>query len=289
MRDKRKVLVSGATGQQGGALVKALLQDGHHVIGLSRTPDSQKAKALISQGVEIKNGNFLDAEELIPVMREVDTVFAMTTPFEKGTDHEIQQGLALATAAQKAKVGHFIYSSVASADQSTGIPHFDSKFEVEKHISTLGMPFTIVAPVFFMDNLFSPWMLDSLKGGEIKMALPGNRLLQQIAVADIAKFSGMVVNKREEMFGKRYDIAGDEVSGDDSAALLSKATGKPVSYEGFDPEYIMAQSEDMALMFKWFDEVGYSADISGLKMEFPEVSFQSFEAWTQQQNWAGVI
>lgn len=175
-----------------------------------------------------------------------------------------------------------------TADQSTGIPHFDSKYEVEKHISSLDIPYTIVVPVFFMDNFLAPWILTSLKEGLLKQAMPGDRLLQQIAVEDIAKFVAMAVNKREDMFGKRYDLAGDDLSGEECAAILSKASGKSITYEGFDPEYLKTQSEDLAVMFKWFDEVGYTMDISGLKMEFPELKLQSFETWTQKQDWSAL-
>ncbi|MBL4755047.1 MAG: NmrA/HSCARG family protein [Flavobacteriales bacterium] len=285
MEKKRKVLLCGVTGQQGGALAKILLREGHEIIGLSRNPKAQKAKELIAKGMEIRQCNYLDAEDLTQAMREVDTVFAVTTPFEKGSDNEVDQGKALANAAQKAEVGHFIYTSVASADLSTNIPHFDSKYEVEKHIDSLDIPYTIVAPVFFMENLLSPYMMDSLKEGKLKIAMPGDRKLQQIAVEDIAKFSARIINRRESEFGKRYDIAGDELTGENCAEILSRVTGETITYEGIDPEYVKEESVDLAIMFKWFDQIGYTTDIPALKRRYPEIAFQTFETWAKKQDW----
>jgi len=286
MKNKRKVLLCGVTGQQGGALAKILLKEGQEIIGLSRDPKTKKAKELIAKGVAVRQCNFLDAEEVTQAMREVDTVFAVTTPFEKSPEHEVRQGIALANAAKRAEVGHFIYTSASGADQSTGIPHFDSKYEVEKHIASLNISYTIVAPVFFMENLVGPWMVDSLKEGALKIAWPGDRLLQQIAVEDIAKFVALVIDRRETMFGERYNIAGDELTCENCAEILSRVMGESITCEGLDPQYLREESEDMASMFKWFDKVGFTVDIPRLKKDYPEIGFQSFETWAQRQDWS---
>ena len=227
--EKRKVLVSGATGQQGGSVAIALLNDGHEVVGITRNLESPKAKKLLKQKVEMVSVDFTDSDELINIMKKVDTVFAITTPFEGGIDHEVEQGISLANAAKEADIGHFIFNSVGDANQPTGIPHFDSKYEVEKHLETLGMPYTIVGPAYFMDNIFIPFMLEQLKEGLLKMAMPADRKLQQIAVEDIGKFVGVVVNEREEMFGKRVNISGDELTGEEAAKILSNAIGKKMT------------------------------------------------------------
>ena len=179
-KTKNKILVIGATGNQGGSVVQALLPKGYHIRTLSRNPDSPAAKRLAEQGVEVMKGDFSDYDSLVKAATGVDTVYAMTTPFETGPEEEVKQGIAIANAAKEAGVGHFIFSSVASADRKTGIPHFDSKYEIEKHIVSLNMPYTISAPVFFMDNFLSQWILPSLKEGKLKLAMPANRPLQQV-------------------------------------------------------------------------------------------------------------
>ena len=125
---KLSVLVIGATGNQGGAVVQSLLSKGHNIRTITRNPDSDKAKKLTEQGVEVMKGDFSDSDSLLKAATGMDTIYAMTTPFETGTEAEVKQGIAIADAAKKANVGHFIFGSVASADKNTNIPHFDSKF-----------------------------------------------------------------------------------------------------------------------------------------------------------------
>ena len=282
----RKVLVAGATGQQGGAVARALLDRGHRVRALARNGDSPKARELKARGAEMAVGDFGDSESLVRAATGVDAVFAMTTPLERGVDGETEQGLTMLAAAARAGAGHLVYSSVASADRHTGVPHFDSKQAVEQSIAQSAVPYTIVAPVFFMDNLASPWFAPGIADGRLAMAMPGTTPLQQVAVADIGAFAAAVIERREAAFGRRYDIAGDELTCDEAAAALSEVTGRTVTYAGYSPDAMRAQSEDMALMYEWFESTGYSADIEGLRREFPEVPWQCFAEWARKQEWA---
>lgn len=284
MAQSKLVLVTGATGKQGGACVEALLNRGHHVRALTRNPASPAANRLRERGVEIAVGDFTDRDSLVRAARGVDAVYAMSTPYEQGAEQEIAQGITITDAAKAAGVAHFVYSSVASADRGTGIEHFDGKYAVEKHIQASGVPYTIVAPVFFMENMLQPWMLSSLRQGKLAMALPAGRSLQQITVADIGAFVAAVIERRDTVFGRRFDIAGDELTGEEAAAILSKVTGREVHYEGFPPDVLRAQSEDMARMFEWFDSTGYAADINRLRRDFPEVTWHTFEEWARKQD-----
>ncbi len=211
MSKSKLVLVTGATGKQGGAVVEALLTRGHQVRALTRNPASPTANRLRQQGVEIAVGDFTDHDSLVRAARSADAVYAMSTPYEQGAEKEIAQGMTITDAAKAAGVAHFIYSSVASANRATGISHFDGKYAVEKHLQASGVPYTIVAPVFFMENLLQPWMLSSLRQGKLAMAMPASRSLQQITVADIGAFVAAVIERRDTVFGRRFDIAGDEL------------------------------------------------------------------------------
>ena len=286
MSKKLSVLVIGATGNQGGAVVRNLLPKGHRIRTLTRNSDSPKAKQLADQGVEVLKGDFADSDSLVKAATGVDTVFAMTTPYESGVEAEVKQGIDLADAVKQAGVGHLVFTSVASADRNTGIPHFDSKYKVEQHIASLKIPYTIVAPVFFMDNWFSPWFLPSIQEGTLKFAMPADRPLQQISVDNIGEFGAAMIERRDSVFGKRFDITGDELTGEQTVAAISKDSGRTIRYEGFDPEFMRADNADFAEMFSWFNKVGYSADIKSLHKDFPEVQWQNFEDWTQQQDWS---
>jgi len=284
MVTRKIALVTGATGKQGGAVVEALLTRGHQVRALTRNPASPAAIRLREQGVEIAVGDFTDHDSLVRAARGADAVYAMSTPLEQGAEKETAQGMTVTDAAQAARVAHVIYSSVAGANRATGVPHFDSKYTVERHLQASGVPYTIVAPVFFMENVLQPWMLSGLRQGKLAMAMPAKRTLQQITVADIGAFVAAVIERGDAVFGRRFEIAGDELTGEEAAAILSKVTGREIHYEGFPPEVLRAQSEEMARMFEWFDSTGYAADIQSLRRDFPEVTWHTFEEWARKQD-----
>ena len=288
MSGKLNVLVTGATGKQGGHLVRELLARGHSVRALTRKPESPTAAALARNGVTIVTGDFEDQKSLERAARGVDTVFAMSTPYERGADTETREGINILRAASTVGVMHLVYTSVAGADRASGIPHFDSKFEVEKEIRRSGVPFTIVAPVFFMENFLADWMLAGIKKGSIAMALPATRRLQQIAVADIAQFNALVIERRERFLGKRIDIASDELTGATAAATISEASGRRIEYTALPIDAVRQQNEDLARMFEWFDRVGYDADIVGLRSLYPEVHWHRFSVWAREQDWSAI-
>jgi len=290
MTGKLKVLVTGATGKQGGHLVRELLARGHAIRALTRKPESAGAAALAARGVTIVTGDFEDQGSLERAARGVDTVFAMSTPFESGAATETREGINIVRAASAAGVGvsHLVYSSVAGADRATGIPHFDSKFEVEKAIRDSGVPFTIVAPVFFMENFLADWLAAGIAKGSIAMALPATRRLQQIAVADIAQFTALVIERRESFLGKRIDIASDELTLATAAATISEASGRHIEYTALPIDAVRQWNDDLARMFEWFDRVGYDADVVGLRWLYPEVDWHRFSTWAGEQDWSAI-
>jgi len=284
MSEAKLILVFGATGQQGGAVADALLERGYRIRAATRHPDSEAAIALRERGAEIVQADFADSTSLQAAMQGVDTVYLMGTPFEVGIEREVAQGIAAIDAAKAAGIEHLIYSSVASANQATGIPHFESKFEVEQFLAASGLNYTIVAPVFFMENLLQPWA-GSLTEARLTLAMPEDRTLQQISVASIGSFVAAIVDRGASEYGKRYDIAGADLSGASAAAVLGHVSGRSFEYQGFPPDALREQSEDMALMFEWFIETGYSVDLARLRTEFPEVKWLSFEQWAETVHW----
>ena len=285
MASSKTVVVTGATGTQGGAVLGALLGEGYRLRALTRNPDSAAAQNLRQLGVEIAGGDFSDKDSLARAADGADAAYVMSTPFEHGVEQEIAQGVAMVDACRAAGIGHLVLSSVASADRATGIPHFDSKYVIERHVESSGVPFTIVAPVFFMDNLLTPPFAANLRQGKLAMALPADRRLQQIAVADIGAFVASVIRRGSMMFGKRFDSAGDELTGTQAARVLSSAIGREISYEGFPPAALRQHSDDLATMFQWFADIGYSVDIDALSREFPDVPWHRFSQWAREQHW----
>lgn len=198
---KLRVLVAGATGNQGGAVARTLLERGHSVRALSRSVESSPARELERLGAEPVSGSFDDRDSLERAASGVDAVFAMATPFEAGMEAEVRQGTNLFEAAKAAGVHHLVYSSVASAGEDTGIPHFETKAELERRLPGVAVPFTIVAPVAFMENMLAPWTLPALQQGVLAVALPADRPLQQLALTDLASFVTLVLESASASSG----------------------------------------------------------------------------------------
>jgi uncharacterized protein YbjT (DUF2867 family) len=284
MTNRLAVLVTGATGQQGGAAARHLAKNGHRVRALTRNVTLPKAQALASAGIELVAGDLDDRGAIDRALAGMDAVFLITTPFEAGLDAETRQAITVVNAAQAA--GAFlVYTSVGSADQRTGIPHFESKFLVEQHIRAHHVEATILAPVYFMENLW--FGLPQLRQGVYGSALPPSRKLAQVTVSDIGAAAASVLENRTRHAGKRYDLVGDEVSPEEEAAILSQVTGRPIRYVNVPLEVIrQAMGDDIVKMYEWFDRVGYSIDREALRRAFPDVPWLSFRAWAERQDWS---
>ena len=140
------ILVTGATGRQGGAVARELLDRGYQVRGLTRNTQSSRAQALVQLGLEMVKGDYDDVASLERALDGAYGIFGVTDFWEHGFEQEVQHGKNLIDAALRSNVQHFVFSSVASANQDTGIPHFDSKWEIEKYLRASAVPYTVVRP-----------------------------------------------------------------------------------------------------------------------------------------------
>jgi uncharacterized protein YbjT (DUF2867 family) len=262
----RTVLVTGATGQQGGATVAALKDQGFELRGLTRNAAGAAAGALREQGVTIVQGELDDADALRQALAGVWGVFSVQNTWTAGVEGEEAQGKRLATIAREAGVQHFVYTSVGSAHRQTGIPHFENKWRIEQTVRDLGFPsHVILRPVFFMENMVSPWFLN---GDKIYSALKADTRLQMIAVADIGRFAARAFTDAERLNRREIDLAGDELTMTEAARALSDAMGRPVEVVPIPIDEVRKNSADFAMMLEWFERVGYDADIPGLEREF---------------------
>jgi uncharacterized protein YbjT (DUF2867 family) len=277
--NQRKILVTGATGQQGGSLARLLLRKKHKVYALTRNAQSTSAQDLRNKGANTVKGDLDDSDSLEHAVKDVESVFLMGTPFEDGTEGETRRGKLMADIAKENGIEHLVYSSVANADKNTGIPHFESKYKVEQHIKSLGIPYTIIGPTFFMENLLGP----GLEQGQLTLPLSSSSILQQSALQNIAEFSALVLESHESFVGKRIDIASDEVTGDQAAEILSNELGYKIKYVPVPIERVYQTNEDMARMYDWYAKVGTGINISALHQEYPEVNWLSFKEWAKLQ------
>jgi uncharacterized protein YbjT (DUF2867 family) len=287
MSKRLAVVVTGATGNQGGAVVKGLLERGHAVRAVTRNVDTAKARELANAGVALVRASLEDTAALTKALEGATSLFAMTTPLERGTQAETQQGISAADAAKAAGV-HLVFTSVGSANRQTGVPHFDSKYEVEKHIAKIRARATILAPVYFMDNLH--YGKEQLAKGIYAASLPPTRRLAQVAIADIGAVAVRVLENPDRFAGKRFDLASDELTGNDVVAILSRITGRPFSYFQVPLDVIRQRmGEDGAKMYEWFDRVGFTVDRAALRREFPGIAFRDFESYAKAQDWSTLL
>jgi uncharacterized protein YbjT (DUF2867 family) len=284
-KGKDLILVTGATGQQGGAVARELLAAGHKVRAMTRKPEGEAAQALAVLGAEIVQGDLDDAESVKAALDGAWGVFAVQNSWEAGIDGEERQGKDIARLAKEAGVQHFVYTSVGSAHRATGIPHFDNKYRVEETIRELDLPsFTILRPVFFMDNFLAPWFKPGIDEGSLMIGVKPETRLQMIAVDDIGKYGLVAFERHAELNGMAIDIAGDEMTMPEAATVIGKAAGRPVQFVSVPIEEVRKFSEDFALMLEWFDRVGYDADIPGAASQYG-VEPTSLETWAAGTAW----
>jgi uncharacterized protein YbjT (DUF2867 family) len=279
------IAVFGATGQQGGAVVDALLSRGASVRALARNPESDRARELAGRGVELARIDIDDAASLVAAMREVDALFFMTTPAGRALadiEGETSQGVALADAATAARVPRVVYSSVGGADRNSGVPHFESKRRVEEHLERSGLRVTYVRPVAFMEN-FS--LRPTVDNGEIvfRLPLPDHVPLQLIAVRDIGEIAAALLLEHAKAPNGAIEVAGDARTGSQMAAAFGEHAGLPARYETL-PLAVLGDSEDAQAMFRWFAETSaYQADLDEVRAIHPDS--WDMPTWLRATGW----
>ncbi len=282
----KTMLVTGATGRQGGAVVRHMLPKGWKLRALTRNPKSHEAQSLARQGVELIQGDLEDAASVARAAVGVYGVYSVQDFWAVGAKREVQQGKNVADAGKKAGVKHFVYSSVAGAERNTGIPHWESKWEVEKHIRSLGLPATMIRPVAFMEMYYVDQVEIGILKGKLADPIRGDKPYQTIATNDIGAFVALAFDRPAEFIGKELEIAGSELTNLEAAKVFSRVLGKPVKFQKLPlPLVRLLLGKEFYLMFRWFNEAGFKADIPGLRRAYPQVHLQTLEEWLRSEGW----
>ncbi|MEV7391081.1 NmrA/HSCARG family protein [Streptomyces sp. NPDC091215] len=274
------VAVLGATGGQGGAVVSTLLDSGQRVRAVVRNPVGARAQALEELGVEVVRGDLRDVPSLVAAFGGMDAAFAVTTPFEEGPQAEVDQGLTIIAAARQVKLAHLVLSSVASADRSTGVPHFESKYRIEQALRQESDDWTIVAPTYFYDNMLGD--VENLRAGRLVLPYPVDRPLQQVARQDLAAVVAAAVVDRAGHLRRRIEVASDAPSPARMAAALTRSLASPVEAVRTPLDLRRRSSDDMVAMWAFLNEEGYTVDITALHRTYPAISWTTFDDWAQQ-------
>lgn len=278
------IAVIGATGQQGRSVIDALLPSRVPIRALVRNPGSAAARELSTLGVELVQADQEDVQSLAAGLQGVAALFFMTTfTGGDGTEGEVRRGLTVVDAAAQAQVPRTVYSSVGGAERTTGVPHFDSKYEVEKRVRTLPAA-SVLRPTFFMENLTEQLALDGDGGIVIRMPMPGDVPVQMVAVQDIGRAAARLLLEPDAIDSDAIEIAGDDLTLDTIATQASEVLGVPARFETIPLEYL-GEDEDLKAMFRWFvDGPAYQADLARSHALVPEIS--DVRTWLSDQRTA---
>lgn len=275
------ILVTGATGRQGGAAARHLLSKGFQVSALTRHPDRAEAHLLARKGVRIVEADLDDAASLPKALEGVHGVFGVQNVIEHGFEGELREGRNLIDAAAAAGVRHFVYSSIASADREHGPPLAAAKRALEEHLRESGLRHTILRPVTFMENF--ELLREEIAEGRLRMPLPADRKLQMIAVEDVGAFAALAFDDPEAYAGKALDLAAAEMTMPQVAQILSETLGRDVAFAEVDLAELAARSPGLVPMYRWLGERGFEVDIPALRARHPWM--KTFGEWAQGSRW----
>jgi uncharacterized protein YbjT (DUF2867 family) len=279
------VLVTGATGRQGGAVVRHLLARGASVRALTRNPASARARELPAIGVQLVIGDMEDPGSLERAMQGSYGVYSVQD-FTVGFEREVRQGQNVAEAARSAAIEHLVYSSVGGAERNSRIDHWDSKWRIEQQIRKLGIPATVIRPASFMENYYIPAVEKGLMKGRLVDPVKGTKPYQTIATDDVGKFVALAFDRPQEFIGAELEIAGSELTNEQAAEIFASVLGRPVKFRRLPmPAVRVTLGKEFFQMFRWFNDSGYQADVDGLRSRYPELGLRTLEDWLREEGW----
>jgi len=282
----KPVLITGATGRQGGSVIRHMLPRGWKLRALTRDSTSAAAQELARKGIEVVKGDLEEPTSLDRATCGVYGVYSVQDFWTVGAKREVQQGKNLADAARKAGVDHFVYSSVGGAERNSGIDHWESKWKVEKHIRELGLPATILRPAAFMENYYIDQVEIGILKGKLMDPIRADKPYQTIATDDIGAFAALAFERPKDFVGIELEIAGSELTNPQAAEVFSRVLGKEVKFRKLPmPMVRFVLGKEFYQMFRWFNESGFKADIEGLRRRYPEVRLQTLEEWLRNEGW----
>ncbi|MFD3704589.1 NmrA/HSCARG family protein [Nocardia sp. NPDC058658] len=269
------ILITGATGKQGGVTARRLLTDGHPVRALVRDPDSPAARTLAAAGAELAVGDFDDPSSLRAAASGTRAVF-LVPPADYsakgwGEGTEARRGLAMIDAARAAGVEQIVFSGVATMGPADSWGQ-DGKRRIEEALAASGLRYTVLRPVRFMENyLLQGSPVDGIRAdGEHRHLFPADRSLQMIAVDDIGAFATLAFADPDIWHTRTLELAGEAITPVDAAATISAATGRPVHYREVTEAEADAIGPQLGNTWRLIRETGgWQADIPALRTLHP--------------------
>jgi len=279
MESPKTFFVTGATGNQGGATASQLAQSGHKVKALVRNFKSPKLSSLRHENIELIHGDLNEPVTYRDHLKNVDGVFAVLV-FDEGVSKEVSQGKALISAAKDNGVKHFVYSSVLGADDESGIPHWESKNEIENVLRASQLPYTIIRPAALYQNFLIPDVRNRIIKGKLVYPVSKDTVQQFIGSEDVAKIAAAVFNDHDKYVGRTFTVAAEQMDMNTAARTFTESLGRSIKFSKL-PGIItrIFMGKDLYKMFNYIQthDVCYVKDLPAMKAEFPFMS--SLRQW----------
>jgi uncharacterized protein YbjT (DUF2867 family) len=282
----KTIVVTGATGNQGGATARHLLADGWHVRALVRDAGTPAAAALAAAGAELVRGDLDERASVDAAVRGSYGVYSV----QSANPNEIAQGINIADAASAAGVQHLVYSSVGGMQSQNdfyverGWGPID-KWQIEEHIRQLGLPATILRPAGFMEDFVSPARF--FQDGSLNVPWGDDLVMQLIAIDDTGAFAALAFADPGNYLGTALEITGDRLTAPQIAEALSTAAGRPVPHTRVPLEVLWEQVPEAAQVFTWANERYFDTDLGPLRKAYP--GLMVFGSWLSRTGKARLL
>jgi len=281
----RIIVVTGATGLQGGAVTRHLLKDGWHVRALTRNAASKPAQALATSGAEVVQGDMAEAASLRPIFAGAYGVYSVQNTFIGGPDAEVGQGKTVAEVAKDSGVQHLVYGSAGIGRKGTGIPSWETKLQIEDHMHALSLPLTILRPMAFMELMTEKKFFPAVAIWHVMPRLMGaSRPVGWLCVDDLGAIAAQAFAAPDRFVGKELALASDVQSLAECRALYREVIGSsPPRFPM--PNWLFQRigfvGRDLTTMWRWLRTSDIDLDTTATCAIHPEAL--TVRAWLNRQ------
>jgi uncharacterized protein YbjT (DUF2867 family) len=281
----RSIVVTGATGLQGGAVTRHLLNDGWHVRALTRNAASKRAQALAALGAEVVQGDMGEVASLRPAFTGAYGVYSVQNPFINGPEAEVRQGKNVADVAKDSGVQHLVYGSAGTGKPGTSIPSWETKLQIENHMKSLSLPLTILRPMAFMELMTEKKFFPAVGAWRLMPLLVGaSRPVGWLCVDDLGTIVAHAFAAPQHFLGKDLPLVSDVQSLSECRSLYREVMGHP------PPEFPMPSwlfqrfgfvGRDLTTMWRWLRTAPLDLDTTSTRAIHPEAL--TVRAWLTRQ------
>ena len=283
--ERRKVVVTGATGLQGGAVTRHLLKEGWHVRGLTRNTASKRAQALRALGTEVMQGDMADAASLRSVFEGAYGIYSVQNPFISGPEQEVTQGKNVAEVAKEIGVEHLVYGSAGIGRKGTGIPSWETKLQIEDHMQALDLPLTILRPMAFMELMTHKKFFPAAAVWHVMPTLMGSsRSVAWLCTDDLGAIVAKAFATPRSFVGKDLPLASDVQSLDQCRSIYREVMGRnprrfPIPVWLFKRFGFVGR--DLTTMWRWLRTATIDLDTEPTRSIHPDAL--TVQGWLSKQ------